>query len=139
VENSGLSMGVTADALVERAGGIIEMPGAQVDLRSLDALRFGVGGYFTVEVWDAEGHLKGRLDHVRNGVTSTALDHILNVALRGQTQQTSWYLGLVGADSWTTGFNAADTMTSHNGWAEGSSSELPVGPPGWDACRGPAS
>lgn len=78
---------------------------------------FYIGGVFSVEVFDPEGKLKAKLNYVKNGVTSAALDHVLNVILRGIAAQSTWYVGLIASDSYTA-FNSSDTMASHAGWIE---------------------
>jgi hypothetical protein len=56
--------------------------------------------------WQAESH---------NMVFEAGINHMLDVVFHGGSQVSPWYLGLVSDDPT---FAAADTMTSHSGWAE---------------------
>jgi hypothetical protein len=118
MNGNGFAIGDYADALVERADGTIALPGGiNLDLSGLKNIEsFGVGGYFLVECFDADGNLKWE-DTAENGVTNAALNDILNVYLRGTTQTANFYIGLVDNASFT-GFAAGDTMSSHSGWIE---------------------
>jgi hypothetical protein len=51
-------------------------------------------------------------------ITNQGLDHLLDVALNGGTQVTTWYVGLIRDDNYSA-LAAADTMSSHAGWEEG--------------------
>jgi hypothetical protein len=116
MNGSGFAVGDHADAHVERANGITDLPGIRLDLGGLDPNRLGVGGYFTIECRDADGRLKWE-DTAENGVVNSALDDVLNVYLRGTSQVANWYIGLVDNAGFT-GFAAADTIASHSGWSE---------------------
>jgi hypothetical protein len=117
MQGNGFSIGDYADAFVERANGMIELPGGiNLDLSGLQPSSFGVGGYFVVECFDKDGNLRWE-DTAENGVTNNALNDILNVYLRGTSQTANFYLGLVDNTSFT-GFAAGDTMSSHSGWIE---------------------
>lgn len=105
-----------ADGFVERADGSYNVPGINLDLSGLDIGKLGVGGYFVVECFDADGNRKWE-DTAENMVTNNALNDILNVYLRGTSQTANWYLGLVDNASYT-GFAAGDTSASHSGWIE---------------------
>lgn len=71
-------------------------------------------GFFEVEVIR-----KGKtiFHEFFNGVTNEGLNNMLGVTFHGDTQQTAWYLLLIGATSFST-LAAGDTMASHAGWAE---------------------
>ncbi len=109
--------GQHAEAHVERAGGRIDLAGVQLDLGGLDPLNLAVGGHFTIECFDAEGHKKWE-ETAKNGVTNLALNDILNVYLRNTTQKASWYIGLVDGGVSFSAFAAADYVGSHGGWTE---------------------
>jgi hypothetical protein len=109
-------IGDRATALVERASGQIDQPGFRLELGGLDPLSLGVGGYFTVECYDADG-VKRWEERAKNGVSNAALNDLLNVYLRNTSQTAAWYLGLVDNASYTS-FAPGDTMSSHSGWIE---------------------
>lgn len=52
-------------------------------------------------------------------ITTQGLNHLLDVALDGGTQVATWYVGLIRDDNYSA-LAAADTMSSHAGWEEGS-------------------
>lgn len=106
----------SADALLERANGTIDMPGVSLDLSGLDPAKLSVGGYFVIECRDADGNFRWE-DTAENGVTNLALNDVLNVYLRNTTQTAAWYIGLVDNTSYT-GFAVGDTISSHAGWIE---------------------
>lgn len=54
---------------------------------------------------------------VENGIVDVGLNHILDTEFGGETQVSTWYIGLVN-NSGTPTFNNADTLASHPGWAE---------------------
>jgi hypothetical protein len=105
-----------AESFVERANGLVEMPGVNVDLSALDMGKIGVGGHFVIECYDKNGNLKWQ-DTAENGVTNTALNDVLNVYIEAGSQTTTWYCGLVDNAGFT-GFAAGDTSASHSGWSE---------------------
>lgn len=76
-----------------------------------------VGGFFTIECRDKDGNLKWR-DTAKNGVTDAGLTNLLDVYLRQQANST-WYIGLIDAAAYSA-LAAADTASSHAGWAESS-------------------
>lgn len=73
-----------------------------------------VGGVFFMECYDKHGNLKWR-DPAKNLVTNAGLQHILDSEFGGDTQVTTWYVGLT-AGSPTPA--AGDTLASHAGWTE---------------------
>jgi hypothetical protein len=116
-EVSMFGVGDHASAFVERASGLIEMPGVNVDLSALGPRsRFQAGGYFIVECYDKDGNCKWQ-DVAENGVTNLGLNDVLNVYLRDTSQTATWYLGLIDNAGFT-GLAAGDTISSHTGWAE---------------------
>lgn len=54
-------------------------------------------------------------NNLHNLVVNVGLDYLLDVALSGATQITTWYIGLTDG---TPTLAAADTMASHAGWVE---------------------
>jgi hypothetical protein len=52
---SGMSVEDRAEAFVERANGVVELPGILIDLSALNFLNLAVGGTFNVECYDSGG------------------------------------------------------------------------------------
>ena len=75
-----------------------------------------LSGHFTIEHRDSDGNLKGRYD-VPNGIVDEGLNHILDVEFHGETQISTWYVGLVD-NSGFTAFSDDDTLSSHGDWSE---------------------
>ena len=73
-----------------------------------------LGGIFSLECIGANGKLKWA-DKWENTVVNVGLQHILDVTFSALAEESPWYLGLT--DSSPT-VNAADTSSSHAGWAE---------------------
>lgn len=76
--------------------------------------RIGAEGHWSVECFDKYGNLKW-VDTFKNLVTNEGLDHLLDVALSGATQVSTWYVGLTDGTPTTA---AGDTLASHAGWSE---------------------
>lgn len=76
---------------------------------------FKVGGVFTVECYGPDGKLRWK-DTAKNLIPDVGINHILDVVFHGNTQVTTWYIGLKNAGT----VAAADTLASHAGWAENS-------------------
>lgn len=74
------------------------------------------GRYF-VECFDKDGNLKWR-DEIKNLVTTVGKNDALDKYLSGSSYTAAWYIGLIGAASYTTGPAAGDTAASHGGWVE---------------------
>jgi len=72
-----------------------------------------IKGYWQITCRKADGSVRWK-DEIHNLVVNVGLDHLLDVTLSGATQITTWYVGLTD-DSPT--IAAADTMSSHAGWA----------------------
>jgi hypothetical protein len=53
-----------------------------------------------------------------NLVTTVGGNNMLDNHLSGSAYTASWYIGLIGATSYTTGAALTDTMASHTGWVE---------------------
>lgn len=53
----------------------------------------------------------------RNAATTAGLNYLLDAGFRNQTAVATWYVGLIDNTSFTA-IAAADTMSSHSGWAE---------------------
>ena len=72
-----------------------------------------IGGIFEIVCKGPDGQEKWR-EKAHNLVTNEGLNHILDIVLGGDTQITTWYVGLknTGAPA------AADTLASHAGWTE---------------------
>lgn len=74
-------------------------------------------GHYVVECRDASGNVKWR-GEIDNLVTTAGKNDALDKYLAGATYTAAWYLGLIGAASYTTGPAAGDTSASHGGWVE---------------------
>jgi len=74
-------------------------------------------GIFYVKCFDKDGKLKWE-DTAKNAVTAEGLNHVLDVEFHAETQITTWYIGLIRDDSYST-LAAGDTLASHAGWQEG--------------------
>lgn len=75
-----------------------------------------IAGVYEAACLDEEGSLVWS-ECVRNGITTVGLNHLLGVTFNAVAQAASWFGGLID----NTGFSAlaaADTMSSHSGWAE---------------------
>jgi len=72
-----------------------------------------IRGRWKAECYDANGKLKW-VEEFENIVVNEGLNHLLDSTLAGQTQITSWYVGLKGSGTPA----AADTMGSHSTWSE---------------------
>lgn len=121
VEATGMGVIDLASAYVERADGhVTGLDGISIDLSALAGLGLFPGGMFYVENDGASGITEPWKVPAKNGVTGLGLDYILNVAFRGVTPITNWFILLVDSAGWT-GYNLADTMASHsspNAWSE---------------------
>jgi len=76
-----------------------------------------IGGWLQYRILNSDGTATVPWTRFKNGVPNAALNDVLEVYLRGGTQKTTWYIGLID----NTGFSAlaaSDTMSSHAGWAE---------------------
>lgn len=73
-----------------------------------------IEGRWEVVCRDSQGKEKWR-DTIKNLVTDAGLNHLLDVALSGGTQDTTWFVGLTDG---TPTAAAGDTMASHAGWTE---------------------
>ena len=72
-----------------------------------------IRGRWRVECFGSDGKLKWAEDF-ENIVVNEGLNHLLDSSLAGQTQITSWFVGLKGTGTPA----AADTMASHASWSE---------------------
>ena len=71
-------------------------------------------GHWKIVCKDKNGKVKWT-DEYDTLVTNEGLDHALDVALSGGTQDLTWFVGLTDG---TPTVAAGDTMTSHAGWVE---------------------
>lgn len=74
-------------------------------------------GFYELECYDKDGNLKWK-DTIKNLVTTVGKNDALDKYLSGSAYTATWYLGLIGATSYTTGAAVGDTMASHSGWVE---------------------
>jgi hypothetical protein len=77
---------------------------------------FAVREHLYARVIDPQGRVKSE-GYGHNLITNTALNDVLNEYIRGTSQITAWYMGLVD-NSGFSAFAAADTSASHAGWSE---------------------
>lgn len=75
-----------------------------------------VGGVFTWERLSPDGEVVAS-GSFPNGITTAALNDVLEVYFRSGSQKASWYAGLISGTSYSA-LSAADTMSSHSGWTE---------------------
>lgn len=75
-----------------------------------------VGGVFRWEAVGLDGLVRAR-GWMPNGITTAALNDLLEVYFRSGSQKASWYAGLISSTSYSA-LAAADTMSSHSGWTE---------------------
>lgn len=73
-------------------------------------------GLYNVECYGPDGKLKWT-DTAENAMTNTAITAVLDIINRGQTTIASIFMSLVDNAAFSA-FAAADTYSSHSGWAE---------------------
>lgn len=80
--------------------------------------QFDPRGWFQIEVYDKDGHLKTR-QSFPNGITNEGKDKVLDDMFNDgvQTANSSWFVGLIDSSGYT-GVADGDTMSSHTGWNE---------------------
>ena len=81
-------------------------------MKEKNEFNLGLKNVWEVVCYDSNGAEKWR-EKNKNLVTTEGLNHVLSITLDGGTQITTWYVGLAGAGTKA----AADTMSSHSGWA----------------------
>lgn len=74
-------------------------------------------GTYTVECVGPDGKVKWA-DTIDNLVTTVGKNDLLDKYLAGSGYTATFFLGLIGSASYTTGPAAGDTAASHGGWAE---------------------
>lgn len=72
-------------------------------------------GKYTVKCFRADGS-EAWVDECENSITYSGINYLLGTALHGDTQSTTWYVGLVNATGFTAFAPSTDTMASHSGW-----------------------
>jgi hypothetical protein len=77
---------------------------------------FKIGGYFDFTARDKDGRILWK-ERVKNGMTNSGLDNILNTYFGDATQTAIWYGGLIDNASFSA-LASSDTMASHAGWIE---------------------
>jgi len=78
--------------------------------------KFSLKGFFSVEHRNKNNELVG-IYRIPNGIVNEGLNHILDTEFHATAQIATWYIGLVDNAGWT-GWNDADVMAAHAGWAE---------------------
>ncbi|NJL70156.1 MAG: hypothetical protein HC888_00480 [Candidatus Competibacteraceae bacterium] len=73
-------------------------------------------GLYEFELFNEDGSFC-RSWTCQNGVTTPGVNDLLTVAFAVGTQKTSWFIGLINNNSFST-LSSADTMASHSGWTE---------------------
>ena len=68
---------------------------------------------WTMTCLDSSGNVKWS-ETKKNLIVTEGLNHILDVAFHGDTQATTWYIGLKGSGTPAAG----DTLASHGSWSE---------------------
>lgn len=76
----------------------------------------GPKGRFKLEHFDKDGNLLGTQEF-DNQVTNVGKNSWLGIMFHGDTQLTTWFIGLVDNASFSA-FAVGDTMASHAGWIE---------------------
>jgi hypothetical protein len=76
-----------------------------------------ISGKYVAECFDAQGNLKWT-DEFDNLVTTVGKNDLLDKYLGGTSYSATWYLGLIGSTSYTTGPAVGDSASSHGGWTE---------------------
>lgn len=72
---------------------------------------------YEVECFDEHGKLKWK-ENFRNTVMTGGKNDILDKYFKGSAYTATWFVGLIQSDNFTA-IAAADTMSSHAGWEEG--------------------
>lgn len=98
---------------VRRADGSCFIPGLAPEVDGFQPL-----GWLNIQIFDAQGREKYATQS-RNLVVNVGKNNILTVMFADgtQTASSSWFMGLM-SDVGFTGIAAADTASSHAGWAE---------------------
>jgi hypothetical protein len=81
-------------------------------MKEKNEFNLGLRNVWEIVCYDSNGAEKWR-EKNKNLVTTEGLNHVLSITLDAGTQITAWYVGLAGAGTKA----AADTMSSHAGWA----------------------
>jgi hypothetical protein len=81
-------------------------------MKDKNEFNLGLRNVWEIVCYDSNGAEKWR-EKNKNLVTTEGLNHVLSITLDAGTQITAWYVGLAGAGTKA----AADTMSSHAGWA----------------------
>jgi hypothetical protein len=110
MQSEKLNAGTASQAAVVQAGGNDESLFAHGD--------------FVAECHDKDGNLIWREEY-HNLVTTVGKNDMLDKYLTGSAYTGTFYLGLIGAVSYTA-IAATDTMASHSGWTEAGGTNAPT-------------
>jgi hypothetical protein len=94
-----------------------EVAGAEVGRGAIQDNSVEAHGSYFVECFGPDGKLKWS-DDIENLVTTAGKNDMLDKHLSGSAYTAAWYIGLIGATSYTTGAAVGDTSSSHGGWVE---------------------
>lgn len=81
-------------------------------------MSLALGGGIRWEIETSRGIVRDS-GFAKNGITEAALDSVLNTYFRNGSPAAAFFAGLIKGDTTFLGVAAADTMTDHAGWAEG--------------------
>lgn len=90
---------------------------------------FAIGGKFFAEAINPDGSVAWR-EELKNGITNAGLNNLLDVHLGATAKNSTWYIGLIDSSGYSS-LAAADTMSSHAGWAEHTSGYSQSARPTW--------
>lgn len=74
-------------------------------------------GVFRLEYTPLSGLARRRTLILRNDPTTEGVNYLLNTAFRGQAQSSGWRLGIISGSGFSA-VSADDTLASHPGWTE---------------------
>lgn len=83
-------------------------------------------GVFGIKCIGPDGQVKWS-DSFNNVVTTVGKNLLLNVGLGATAKSTTWYMGLIVSNGYST-IVAGDTMSSHTGWIESGAQGTGTGP-----------
>lgn len=76
----------------------------------------GTSGIYVLECVNPDGTIAWT-ERIKNGVTNTGMNNMLDVYFNSGSQSANWYIGLIDNSGYS-GVAASDTISSHAGWTE---------------------